>query len=105
MILDGLDVFAGTGYLTKADVGNIRQCHRDSIDALDGHVVSFIQALNFSPTELNSVFATRGDDQATYKNLWDVARQSSLSDNRFIRPTLLESRQLWKKYRPQSAKL
>lgn len=104
MILDGLDAFAGSDYLTKTDIENIRKCHKDSIQALDGHVASFIQAFNFTQTELNSIF-TEGDGQAVYERSWGLARQSSLSDNTFIRPVLLEARNLWSKHQAKSSKL
>ena len=103
-MLDGLDAFAGSDYLTKADIENIRNCYRNSLHELDAHVASFTQAFNFTQTELNSIF-TIGDAKAIYEGLWDVARQSSLSDNRFIRPELLKARKLWKKYQTGAAKL
>lgn len=95
-MIDGLEVFVGSEYLSESDVANLRTAHRAAILSFSNHVKSIVDAFGFTEMELNSVFARK--DKTPYEALWEIAQQSDLSDNRTIRPTLLHARSLWKRY-------
>jgi hypothetical protein len=102
-MLEGLEAFVGGEYLSRQDILSLRTAHRAAIFSFSGHVDSIVDALGFTEAELNSVFALK--DKTPYQALWEIAQHSELSDNRFIRPTLLNARNLWKKYQGHQAKI
>ncbi len=97
-MIEGLVAFVGTDYVSGADVARLRVAHEGAIRtfAAADRVDAVVEALGFTEYELNSVFAR--SDRDPYEGLLEVARRSELTDNTFIRPTLLEARSLWKKY-------
>jgi hypothetical protein len=95
-IIESLAAFAGTELLSAEDLANLRLAHKDAISVFTRNVDRVVEAFGFTEYELNSVFARSG--QTPYDGLLEVAKQSELTDNHFIRPTLLEARSLWKKY-------
>ncbi|KIW25048.1 uncharacterized protein PV07_10721 [Cladophialophora immunda] len=96
-MIEGLAAFAGESYLSAAHVSGLRAAYQDAIAAFaTAHADAVVAAFGFTEYELNSVFARA--DQTPYEGLLDVAKQSELTDNVFIRPTLLKARSLWKKY-------
>jgi hypothetical protein len=95
-MLDGLDAFTGTDYLSVDDITHLRSAHRASLFAFTSHVTSIVDAFGFTEFELDSVFARK--DKTPYEALWDTAQESALTDNNFIRPELLRARSLWKQY-------
>ncbi|OAL26512.1 hypothetical protein AYO20_10081 [Fonsecaea nubica] len=97
-MLEGLSAFAGSPYLTTDDVSSLRAAHTTAIArfATGGHADALVAAFGFTEFELNSVFARASE--TPYEGLLDVARRSDLTDNTFVRPTLLKARSLWKKY-------
>ncbi|EXJ63786.1 hypothetical protein A1O7_00121 [Cladophialophora yegresii CBS 114405] len=96
-IVENLAAFAGTDLLSAEDLANLRLAHKDAISIFAGNVDRVVDALGFTEYELNSVFAR--SSQTPYEGLLEVAKQSELTDNRFVRPMLLEARSLWKQYR------
>ncbi|KAF9889040.1 hypothetical protein FE257_008017 [Aspergillus nanangensis] len=103
LILEGLDAFAGTQYLTEEDISGLRKAHASCIASFGDHVSSIVDAFGFTESELNSAFAR--DNQTPYEALLETAQQSPLTDNRFIRPTILRARNLWKSYDGLGAKI
>lgn len=95
-MLEGLVAFAGSDYLSSSDVSSLRFAHDTAISTFAKHVDAVIEAFGFTQYELNSVFAQ--SDQTPYEGLLKEAKQSELTDNAFIRPTLLQARSLWKKH-------
>ncbi|OCT53160.1 putative peroxisomal acyl-coenzyme A oxidase 1.2 [Cladophialophora carrionii] len=95
-IVENLAAFAGTELLSAEDLANLRLAHKAAISVFAREVERVVEAFGFTEYELNSVFAR--SSQTPYEGLLEVAKQSELTDNRFIRPTLLEARSLWKKY-------
>ncbi|KAJ9608524.1 hypothetical protein H2200_007512 [Cladophialophora chaetospira] len=95
-IIEGLAAFAGADFLSRENVSDLRVAHKDAISAFSGDLDAVMEAFGFTEYELNSVFAR--SDQTPYEGLLEVAKKSELTDNTFIRPTLLEARSLWKKY-------
>lgn len=96
-MIEGLAAFVGHDYLSSNDISNLRRAHETAISRFAGaHVDAVVDALGFTEYELNSVFAR--SDQTPYEGLLEVAKQSEMTDNTFIRPAMLEARNLWKKY-------
>ncbi|GES66337.1 hypothetical protein ATEIFO6365_0013030500 [Aspergillus terreus] len=102
-ILESLGAFAGTNYLAQEDISSLRDTHRSCIASFSNHVQSIVDALGFTEIELNSAFAR--ESQTPYEALVETARQSEMTDNRFVRPTILQARKLWKKYQGSASKL
>lgn len=101
--MENLEAFAGTDYLTEDDISHLRNMHRICISSFSDHIYAIVDALGFTETELNSAFAQ--NNQTPYEALLETAQQSTLSDNHFIRPTVLRARSLWKKYQGAKAKI
>ncbi|KIW96393.1 uncharacterized protein Z519_03462 [Cladophialophora bantiana CBS 173.52] len=95
-MVEGLAAFAGEEYLSAEHVASLRLAYQHAISDFATHAHALVEAFGFTEYELNSVFAQSG--QTPYEGLLDVAKQSELTDNVFIRPTLLRARSLWKKY-------
>lgn len=102
-MLEGLKGFVGSEYLSEQDIQSLQIAHRGAISSFTQHVDPIIDAFGFTDTELNSIFTQQ--DRTPYEALWDIARQSQLSDNTSIRPILLHARSLWKKYQGARAKI
>lgn len=102
-MLEGLDAFAGSCYLSESDISILREVHRRHISSFPAHVDTIIDALGFTEMELNSAFAK--DNQTPYEALLETAQQSDMNDNRFIRPAIARARNMWKKYPDNQAKL
>lgn len=102
-MLEGLDAFVGSNYLSESDISTLRIAHQTAISSFGQYVDVIVDALGFTESELNSVFARK--DQTPYEALWESAKQSELSDNAFIRPILLHARGIWKKHQADRARL
>ncbi|OAP58010.1 hypothetical protein AYL99_07100 [Fonsecaea erecta] len=95
-MVDGLAAFAGEAYLSADHVASLRAANQLAIATFAKHADTVVHAFGFTEFELNSVFAR--SSQTPYEGLLEVAQQSELTDNVFVRPTLLRARSLWKKY-------
>ncbi|KAH0827731.1 hypothetical protein FOPE_00185 [Fonsecaea pedrosoi] len=102
-MLEGLEAFVGSEYLSEKDIQSLRTAHRDAISSFTQCVDPIIEAFGFTDTELNSVFTRK--DRTPYEALWDIAQKSQLSDNSLIRPTILRARSLWRNYQGSRARM
>jgi len=102
-MLEGLDAFAGTTYISESDISILREVQGQHISSFTLHVDPIINALGFTEMELNSAFAK--DNQTPYEALLETAKQSDMNDNNFIRPDIAKARNMWKQYRDVQAKL
>ncbi|KIY00219.1 uncharacterized protein Z520_03904 [Fonsecaea multimorphosa CBS 102226] len=95
-MVEGLAAFAGEAYLSATQVASLRAAYQDAIAKFASHADTLVAAFGFTEFELGSVFARSSENP--YEGLLDVAKQSELTDNTIVRPTLLKARNLWKKY-------
>ncbi|PGH20094.1 hypothetical protein AJ80_03662 [Polytolypa hystricis UAMH7299] len=93
-LVNGLSTFAGSDYLSYNDIRSMKEAYQTALVEFEPHVPCILGAFAFTPWETRSSLCPV--DKSPYDAIVGHAMGSELNDNRFMRPTILNIRSLWK---------
>jgi hypothetical protein len=94
--MEGLNTFTGSKYFSEEDVRSLRRARDESIEVFVPHLDTILDAYSFTDYETESALCR--SDLTPYEAIVETARRNDLNDYRFIQPTLVSVRSVWKKY-------
>jgi hypothetical protein len=94
--MDGVHTFIGSSFMNDKNVKSLRTARDEAVEAFVPHLDTILNAYSFTDYETDSTLCR--SDLTPYEAIVETARCNDLNDYRFIQPTLVSIRSIWKKY-------